>query len=89
MLFMSIFSWEPEKRDEVIKRRAEGLFMPEGAKCLGQWSATGGGRTFTLFEVNDNMAAAQWAASFNDLGKFETHLVVDTEELIKAITAQK
>ena len=67
---------------------AQGLLMPEGAKCLGQWSTTEGGRAFTLFEVNDNMAAAQWAASFNDLGKFETYTVVDTEELIKAITAK-
>lgn len=89
MLFMSIFTWEPEKRDEVVKRRAEGLFAPEGAKCLGQWSATGGGRAFTLFEINDNLALAQWSANFNDLGKFTTYPVVETEELIKAITAQK
>jgi hypothetical protein len=88
MLFISILTWEPEKRDEIIKRRADGLFMPEGAKCLGQWSATEGGRAFTLFEINDNMAAAQWAASWNDLGKFRTYSVVDTEELIKAITAK-
>lgn len=88
MLFMSIFTYEPEKRDEVIKRRAEGLFLPEGAKCLGQWSATGGGRAFTLFEIDDNMALAQWASYFNDLGKFTTYPVVDTEELIKAIAAK-
>ena len=88
MLIITILTWEPEKRDEIIKRRTEGLFMPEGAKCLGQWSATEGGRAFTLFEINDNMAAAQWAASWNDLGKFTTYPVVDTEELIKAITAK-
>lgn len=88
MLFISIFTYEPEKRDEVIKRRSEGLFVPEGAKCHGQWSATGGGRAFTLFEIDDNMALAQWSASWNDLGKFATYPVVDTEELIKAITAK-
>lgn len=88
MLFLSIFSWEPEKRDEVIKRRSEGLFTPEGAKCLGQWSSTQGGRAFTLFEIDNNMALAQWAANFNDLGKFTTYPVVDTEELLKAIAAK-
>jgi hypothetical protein len=88
MLFISVYTYEPQKRDEVIKRRSEGLFVPEGAKRLGQWSTTGGGRVFTLFEINDNMALAQWAASWNDLGKFETYPVVDTDELIKAITAK-
>jgi muconolactone delta-isomerase len=88
MLFISISSWEPEKRDELIKRRAEGLFAPEGAKCLGQWSVAGGGRTFTLFEIDDSMALAQWSASFSDLGKFMTYPVVDTEELIKAYMAK-
>ena len=88
MLFISVFTWNPDKRDEIIKRRSEGLFVPEGAKCLGQWSTTEGGRAFTLFEINDNMALAQWSGSWNDLGKFDIHPVVDTEELIKAITAK-
>ena len=88
MLFISVYDYEPEKRDEIIKRRAEGLFTPEGAKCLGQWSTTGGGRVFTLFEINDNMALAQWAASWNDLGKFAAYPVVDTEELVKAAMAR-
>jgi hypothetical protein len=88
MLFICIYSYEPEKRDKVIKRRSEGLFIPEGAECLGQWSTTEGGRVFTLFELDDGVKAAQWAASWNDLGKFATYPVVDTEELIKAITAQ-
>ena len=88
MLFISVFTWNPDKRDEIIKRRSEGLFVPEGAKCLGQWSTTEGGRAFTLFEINDNMALAQWSASWNDLGQFDTFPVVDTEELIKAITAK-
>ena len=89
MLFISIFSYKPEKRDDVIKRRSEGLFTPEGAKCLGQWSSTGGGRTFTLFEASDCMVLAQWSVIFSDLGKFEIYPVVDTEELIKAIKAKK
>ena len=89
MLFISIFTFEPEKRDEAIKRRSEGLFTPEGAKCHGQWSSAAGGRAFTLFEINDNLALAQWSSSFDDLGKFEIYPVVDTDELLKAMAARK
>jgi hypothetical protein len=89
MLFISVFTYEPEKRDEVLKRRAESLFTPEGGKCLGQWSYTSGGRVFTLFEVDNTLTLTQWAHAWNDLGKFETFPVVDTEELMKAMAAKK
>ena len=35
MLFMSIITWEPEKRDEVHKRLAEKGPMP-GGKIIGR-----------------------------------------------------
>jgi hypothetical protein len=89
MLFMSIFTYEPDKRDEVLKRRAEGLFTPDGAKCIGNWSSTAGGRAFTLFEVDNPLAAAQWSHVWNDLGKFEVYPVVDTDELMKAMAAAR
>lgn len=89
MLFISIYTYEPEKRDEVLKRRAEGLFTPEGAKCLGNWSFTAGGRAFTLFELDDPLKAAQWSQVWNDLGKFEVYPVVDTDLLMKAMAAMK
>lgn len=89
MLFMSIYTYEPDKRDEVLRRRAEGLFTPEGAKFLGQWSSTTGGRAFTLFEVDSGLAAAKWAQAWNDLGKFEIYPVVETDQLMKAMAAAK
>ncbi len=89
MLFMSIFTYEPDKRDEILKRRAEGVFTPEGAKFVGQWSSTAGGRAFTLFELDDPLVAAQWSMVWNDLGKFEVFPVVDTDELMKAMAAAK
>ena len=88
MLFISIFTYEPDKRDAVLKRRAESLFTPEGAKCLGQWSSTTGGQAFTLFEVDNALIMSQWTYAWNDLGKFEVFPVVDTEELLKSM-AQK
>jgi hypothetical protein len=89
MLFISIFTYEPDKRDEVIKRRAEGLFTPEGAKCIGQWSSAVGGRAFTLFEVDNPLVLSQWSRVWNDLGKFEVYPVVDAEELMKAMAVEK
>ena len=88
MLFISIYTYEPDKRNEVLKRRAEGLFTPEGAKCIGQWSTFTGGRTFTLFEVDNALVAAQWSQAWNDLGKFEIYPVVDTNELMKAMASK-
>jgi hypothetical protein len=89
MLFMSIFTYEPDKRDEVLKRRAEGLFTPEGAKCVGQWSSAAGGRAFTLYEVDDLLVGAQWSHVWNDLGKFEVYPVIETDEMMKAMAAAK
>jgi hypothetical protein len=89
MLFMSIYTYEPEKRDEVLNKRAEGLFTPEGAKLHGQWSCLSGGKVFTLFELNDPLIGAQWSQVWNNLGKFETIPVIDTETLMKAMAAIK
>ena len=85
MLFMSIFTYEPHVRDKVLERRAESLFVPEGAKCLGQWSDVSGGRALTLFEVSDSMIGYQWTHAWSDLGKFDIFPVVETEELLKAM----
>ena len=86
MLFMSIYTFKPENRDEVIKRRMEkGLQTPEGAKCLGQWSSASGLRAFTLFEVNDGLTHAAWSSAWTDLGEYETYAVVETEELLKVL----
>ena len=84
MLFISIYTYEPGKRDEVLKRRAEGLFTPEGAKLHGQWSSLAGGQTFTIYEVDDPLVGAKWAHSWNDLGKFKIYPIIDSEELMKA-----
>ena len=47
MLFMVIFTWEPGKTEEVIKRRARAE-DPEGLKVIGEWADLQGGRAFRL-----------------------------------------
>ena len=85
MLFISIYTYEPDKRDVVLKRRFESLFTPEGVQCLGQWSCTTGGRVFTLFEGDDALILSQWAHAWSDLGKFDVFPVVDTEQLLEVM----
>ena len=89
MLLMTIYTYEPDKRDEVLRRRAEGIFKPEGASLVGQWSSVTGGRVFTIFELEKPLTAVKWSQAWNDLGKFEVYPVVDTEEMIKAMAAAK
>jgi hypothetical protein len=88
MLFITVYTYEPDQRDAILKRRAEGLFKPEGAKCLGQWSCASGGRAFTLCEAADPLTIFKWVHAWSDLGKFEVYPVVDTEELIKAFAGR-
>ena len=87
MLFMSIFTYEPEKRDEVIKRRAEkGAMIPEGMKVLGEWSDTSGGRVFRLVEMDDPKVGLAATLAWSDLGKIEIVPVLATEESMKVAT---
>jgi hypothetical protein len=86
MLFMSVYTYEPAQRAEVLERRQkEGFSLPEGAKLIGQWSYVSGGRTFTLIEVDDALTMAQLANRWNDLGKSEVFPVIETDELMKAL----
>ena len=57
MLFMTILTWEPEKRDAVIKRTAEKGTVTAG-KIIGQWGAIAGGRAFRVVELDDPKGAA-------------------------------
>ena len=87
MLWMSIFTYEPEKRDEVIKRRLEiGAGLPQGLKLIGQWTDLTGGRGFTLIEGADDpklMLAA--INAWSDLGKFDNVPVMEVEEVLKLV----
>ena len=86
MLFMTIYTYEPEKRDEVIKRRAEkGAIAPEGMKIVGEWSAVTGCRVFRLVEVDDPRVMLGASAAWADLGKIETVPVMQTEEAMKLL----
>jgi hypothetical protein len=56
--------------------------VPEGAKNLGQWSATCGGKVFRLIELDDPVVAYKGTYAWSDLGKVEVIPVIDTQELL-------
>jgi len=84
MLFMSIFTWEPEKMDEVVKRRATEK-IPEGIKMVGEWKDLGRGRVFRLYEAADPKAILAMNFAWADLGKAEFIPVMETEEVLKLL----
>jgi hypothetical protein len=89
MLFMAMTSYEVEKRDEVTKRLLEiGDKFPKGIKVIGQWSAIGGGRGFTLVEVDDPKVALTATMAWSDLLKFEIVPVIETEEVRKLMQSR-
>lgn len=90
MLFMSIFTYEPENREAVIKRRAEkGALVQAGVKILGEWTSLAGHRVFRLSEVEDPRALYANSSAWLDLGKIEIFPVMPTEELMKLLTSKK
>jgi uncharacterized protein (UPF0548 family) len=86
MLFMTVYTYEPENREAVIKKRAEkGPLVPPGVKLLGEWSAITGGRVFRLVEADDARALLAGTAPWADLGKIESYPVMVTEDVIKLL----
>lgn len=88
MLFMAIFTYEPEKRMEVIKRRAEKGPMAAG-KIIGEWGAIAGGRVFRVFEIDDPSAILAAVMAWSDLGKIELIPVMTSEDVIKLASTMK
>ena len=85
MLFMAIFTYEPEKRDAVVKRRSgKGPLLPDGAKIIGEWSSIAGGRAFRVLEIDDAAAALAATRAWSDLGKVEMVPIIVTEDALKA-----
>ncbi len=83
MLFMNIYTWKPEKRDALIKRRTErkGPALAEGVKKLYEWTDVGGGRGFMICESNDPGALMRSVMGWSDLMKEEIVLLLETTEL--------
>jgi len=84
MLFMAIFTWEPEKRDEVLKRRATEE-IPEGIEVIGEWVDIGLNRVFRLVKAPNPEVILATSFFWSDIGETELIPVMETEEVIKLI----
>jgi len=84
MLFMAIFTWEPEKRDEVLKRRATEE-MPERVEIIGEWVDISLNRVFRLIKAQNPEVIFATSFFWSDIGKTEPVLVMETEEIMKLI----
>jgi hypothetical protein len=84
MLFMSIYTYQPGQRNEIIKRRLErGTAVPEGVKVIGEWTDIGGHRGFMVFEAQDPKVIMGTTLAWSDLLEFEIVPVIETEEVMK------
>jgi hypothetical protein len=89
MLFMTIYTWEPSKRNEVIKRRLEiGRGLPKESKVIGEWTDLSGGRGFMLSEGADPKTLMAAVLVWSDLMKLEIIPVMEAEEVMKLAKTQ-
>ena len=84
MLFMCVFTWEPDKMDEVVKRGMTEK-IPEGMKIIGEWVDLGSNRNFRLFEATDPKVILSAGFPWNNLGNSEVVPVMETEEAKKLL----
>ena len=84
MLYMSIFTFSPEKRELVMKRRREAGAMSRG-KILAEWITIGGGRVFGVVEVDNPSLMLQAVQAWSDLGQTDLMPIMTLEDAIKAV----
>ena len=81
MKFISISTWEPQKRDEyAVKRMEKGRMAPEGIRVLGEWLDVSGGRQILLFEADSAMDCFKWANHWNKIASFESFPVIEVND---------
>lgn len=78
---MDIWTWEPEKRDEMVKRWAA-WDCPEGMTIRGVWIDLTGNRTFLLYEVEDPKVLLAANNSWTDIARVDSVPVMDAEEVM-------
>ena len=88
MLFLSHYTYPPERREAVQARFKEtGGLPPAGVKMIGRWSHAGRGEGFCVAETDDLQALAKWAQQWSDLMSIETFPVLDDEGVMKMLSS--
>lgn len=86
MQFMATITWEPGRRDEMIKRaQTLGVEPPKGVKVLGEWIDVHGGRAFRLIEADDPKSIFLTNLGWTNICKIEAVPVLTLEETMSLI----
>lgn len=85
MLFLAIFSYAPEDRNQVIERGIESKGKGSGVEVKGEWFDISGHRVFRLFEAEDELHLANSIFTWTDLGVAEIIPVMETEKAMKLL----
>jgi hypothetical protein len=80
---IAIFTFDPHKFDEVVKRRGQEQATAYGkTKILGEWCDTRNGRIVRLVEEGDYGDILTACRMWSDLGTLEIFPVTDTTYLL-------
>ncbi len=82
MLFMDIWTWEPDKRDEIVRRASE-FKVPEGIKEHGYWVDLTGRHVFYLYEVEDPKVLMEANYFWTDIAKVKSFPVMDIKGVME------
>ena len=92
MLYMTILTWDPHKRDAVIERVRKIGLQHEGMKVIGTWVDVLGGRAFQLSDVPrdiDPKLSLKANFAWNDLVRIEDVCVMDATEMMKLMESMR
>jgi hypothetical protein len=88
MLFMTVYSYSPKNRNEVIKRRLTlGPQLTDTVKLVGEWSYVGSGKVFRLIEAEDPAELFKGTYAWSDLGTIETYPVVTVDQAMGMVAS--
>ncbi len=82
MLYMAIWVWKSERRDEVKKRWSEYKY-PEEIKLVGEWLDLTGNRIFVLYEADDPRTMLEANDLWLDIAVVDTVPVMEAKEVAK------
>ena len=86
MLFMTIYTCQPENRNELFKRVRERVAVPRGIKFIGSWIDFGETRGFSVYETEDIQAIVSLHLYYSDLVKMDTFPVSEVDLAIENIS---
>ena len=92
MLYMTILTWDPDRRDAVLDRVRKMGLEHEGMKVIGTWADFSGGRCFQLSEIPQQDPAISLKANFawNDILRIESVPVMNAMDMMNMLsTLQK